>query len=110
MKIGDKVWLFSMNRRVYKKDGKSFSSPIFAEYFYEATVDGETSRSWLIGKTKYAKNNPIGIYTDEQRADAIWKEENQMKILDKVRYCTIEQLKQIDLILAVKKGLTNDPR
>jgi len=110
MKVGDKVWLFDMNRRVYKKDGVSFTPPIYAEHFYEAVIDGETSRSWLIGRRKYPKNNPLGIFTDEQKADNIWANEKRYKIQNEISYCSIAQLKQIDLILAEKKGLTNDPR
>jgi hypothetical protein len=100
MKVGDKVWLFSENRRVYPKNSKFSSGPIYAEHFYQVTIDGETSRSWLIEKTKYPKiTSIINLYTNEQKADAIWREENERKIVDKIKYCTIEQLKQIDTIL-----------
>lgn len=100
LKVGDKVWLFDFNRRVY---GKESSAPIYEQQFYQDVIEGETSRSWIIGRRKFAKNNPIGIYTDEQKADKIWDNSVRYKIQDKVGRCSTEQLKQIDLILAERK-------
>jgi len=101
MQVGDKVWLFDGNRRVYKKNGESFTAPIYEEHFYLAIIDGETSRSWLIGRNKYSKKNLLGIYTDEQKADQIWDHCSRYKIEEKVRHCSINQLKQIDKILNI---------
>lgn len=96
MKIGDKIWLFDANRRIYKKGEQS---PIFSEHFYKVTIDGETSRSWLIGRDKFSKKDPCGIYTDEQKEDKIWDHMNRYKIIDKIKNCSIAKLKQINSII-----------
>jgi hypothetical protein len=96
MKVGDKVWLFDYNRRRYES-GKG-GGPIFAEHFYEAKIDGETSRSWMIGRQKFPKLNPRGIYNDEQKADMIWEHENRFKLRHKLDVCSINSLRKIDAI------------
>ena len=97
MKVGDKVWLFDGNRRIYDK--KFGSAPIYAEHFYLAEITGETSRSWLIHGDRYSKKTLLGIYNSNQREDMIWENTNRYKIIDLVRYCSIEKLKDIDRIL-----------
>jgi hypothetical protein len=99
LKVGDKVWLFDQNRRVYKTDSIISSAPIFSEYFYQTTITGETSRSWIIDREKFSKKTLQGIYTDEMKADKIWEEENRYRIVEEVRYCSIDKLKKIALIL-----------
>lgn len=51
MKIGDVIYHFDSNHRVYRKDAKGHStgSPIYREHWREIKVIGETSRSWLVG-------------------------------------------------------------
>ena len=97
MKIGDRVWLFDGNRRVYDK--KFGSLPIYAEHFYQATISGETSKSWIIHYDKFSKKTLQGIYSDEQKADMIWENNNRYKIIEQIRRCPIEILKRIDNIL-----------
>ncbi len=104
MKIGDKVWLFDTNRRIYPKDNRGMGAavmgaPIFSEHFYQVTIDGETSRSWLIGREKFSKKDPLGIYTDEQKEDKIWDHVNRYKIIDKIKNCSVSKLKQINSII-----------
>lgn len=103
MKIGDKVWLFDWNRRVYDKNEKGLSGePIYEKHFYEAEITGETSRSWIINGERYSKKTLLGIYTDEQKADKIWDHLHRYNIIEKVRQCSIEKLKQISMILNYK--------
>lgn len=92
MKVGDEIWMFDENRRVYKKGN---NHPIFSEHFFKIKIDGETSKSWLIGGKKFSKKNPVGIYTYEQKEDKIWDRENRHEIIEKIRFCSINELKQI---------------
>lgn len=101
MKTGDKIWLFDINRRIYPKNGKG--NPIYSEHFYQAIVSGETKRSWLVAGKKFSKKNPLGIYTNEQKSDAIWENENRYKIIEKIEFCSIDKLKQIENILNKQK-------
>lgn len=48
MKIGQTVWLFNCNRRVYGPDGHG--APIYREYFVPYVIKGETRTSWLLGE------------------------------------------------------------
>ena len=48
--IGDPVWIWDINRRVYRKDesGRSMGGgPIWREHFREQRIESETSRSWV---------------------------------------------------------------
>jgi hypothetical protein len=59
MKIGDTIWRFEENRRIYppKEKGRVFSSdsPIWREHWVAEKIVGETSRSWLVGFDLRAK-------------------------------------------------------
>lgn len=54
--IGDSVWVFDENRRVYTKpaNGKIYSSgpPIWREHWRQMWIIGETNRSWILGWVK----------------------------------------------------------
>jgi len=97
MKVGDKVWLFDENRRVYKKEYGS--SPIYSEYFYQVIIEGETRNSWIIEGNKFSKKTLQGIYTNETKTEKIWEHENRYKIREKINYCSIKTLKQISNLL-----------
>ena len=103
MKVGDKVWLFDFNRRVYPKEGGMGRSPIYSEHFYQCEIDGETSRSWIVSGTKFSKLNPQGIYNDQQKEERIWDYENRYKIVKGVESCSTKQLKEILSILNLEK-------
>ena len=50
-KIGDTVWYFDENHRVYECDetGRSRGGPIWREHWRPAEVIGETRVSWIVG-------------------------------------------------------------
>lgn len=102
MKVGDKVWLFDQNRRIYQKDGIISASPIYSEHFRQAKIEGETSRSWIIYGEKYPKASP-GFFTDAEKEEDIWDKENRMRLIEQVRRCPIKTLREIDAILAQQK-------
>lgn len=108
-KIGDKVWRFDPNRRVYPKDKAISGGPIYAEHFWQDTIVGETSRSWLVGgrdwdQIKVPKKNPTGIYTDEQKEAEIWEHDHRYRIVKMVQRCTPEQLKQIAKLIGYNEN------
>lgn len=86
IKVGDKFFMHDINRRVYRRDeaGRATGGPTFRGHFYEVTIDGETSRSWLVGQwkpTKVPKSNPFSIlYTEEMIDDAEWVSEHGPRI------------------------------
>jgi hypothetical protein len=108
--VGMKLWVFDGNHRVY--DPNNRLGPIYSEHFRPTEITGETSRSWLVGPERYQKKVPkkqelgkhYGVYTDKQKLDDIWDKSNRYKIIDKVKLCSIEQLRQIAEILTPAKS------
>ena len=53
LKVGDAVWIFDINHRVYAKSAEDIArhgrGPIWREHWVKHTITGETSRSWLCG-------------------------------------------------------------
>ncbi len=105
-KVGDKVWVFNENHREYATDKKGHpvgGGPIYEKHFVQVEITGETSRSWLIGKwhpIKISKRDLKGIYTDEQKADAIWAHEHAYNIVRMVeRLRDAAKLRQIAAIV-----------
>jgi hypothetical protein len=97
MEVGDEVWLFDINRRVYDK---SSYSPVYSEHFYKARITGETTRSWIVNGIKYSKKNPLGLFTDQQKDDAVWADANRYKIIDLLKTLSTEKLKEVSKILS----------
>jgi len=73
IKIGDRFFIFNENRRVYKRDdtGKAIGGPTFRGHFEPVTIDGETSRSWVIQKgwKKVPKSDPFSVLHTEEMID-----------------------------------------
>ena len=121
--IGDRLWQFDQNRRVYKKDdqGRAYGGPIFEEQFVEGRIVGENRASWLV-KTEH-RRDPTKVlkkdltapswgghratyYTDAGRADAIWREKHRAEIANRVRAFGIptDQLRAIAKIIGYDDG------
>lgn len=92
IKVGDKFFMFDTNRRVYERDEKGHATggPTFRGHFYEVTIDGETSRSWLVGKwkpTKVPKSDPFSVlYTEAMIDDAEWVSRHRSRIASLVQF------------------------
>lgn len=92
IKVGDKFYMFDENRRIYRRDekGKAIGSPTFRGHFYEVTIEGETSRSWITnyGLTKVPKSAPFPpLYTEEMIATEEFVKEHGYSISEAVRKC-----------------------
>jgi hypothetical protein len=102
--IGMNVFLYDENYRIYK-DRKL----VLRECFRPTIITGQTNRSWILQGKKVAKNNavgsiqnPKGIFSKESMEDYLWETENRYSLVDKVRNCTLEQLRAINSILTQK--------
>lgn len=94
--VGKKIWHLNPMNRVYEKDAKGHSTggPIYAAYWQEVDVIGETSRSWLVGykfnPTKIAKKDLAsgmlrGYKVTREEVDKdIFMNTHQHKIVSKV--------------------------
>lgn len=107
LRVGDIVYNFDGNRRVYEK-GLS-GGPIYKHHFKPYTIVGETKVSWLIGPHK-AKANKKTLSSSTQYADRgyftksgmdadIWFNEHRYKIVREVERAGLDQLREIARIV-----------
>jgi hypothetical protein len=114
MKIGDTVWVWDGNVRVYKDKG---GGPDFRSSFVAHVITAETKASWLLdgeysdalkvdkktlllrGANLYGKNREI--YTSAEQVDsAVFVHDEIGKIVDAVRQChSAEKLRAIQELL-----------
>lgn len=112
LKIGDVLFNFNGNRRVYnqpKSGGYASGGPIYEKHFAEATIVGETKNSWVMSlyetkvnkktlqsSTKYADH---GYFTKSGMEADIWLHEHRYRIAKLVESAGVEQLKEIARIV-----------
>lgn len=84
LKIGDTIWLFDRERRVYAQDssGRSFGAPIWREHWGPYVITGETRVSWVVrGDTKIPKRGGRYIAFSEEEVDQrCWVDENAYRL------------------------------
>lgn len=113
MKIGDVVYRFDENRRVYRD--KSFGGgggPVYREHFEPLKIVGENRVSWILehgwkvnkktfrGEVAAYQFGGRGFFTAEGMENDIWDHEHRHKIVDAVRrVATIDQLRRVADIL-----------
>lgn len=114
-KVGEKVYVFDPNHRVYERDanGHSHGAPIYREHFVEREIVGETPRSWIVGypgskvddrcSLKYSKKNPVGLYTLEGIDEEIYVHDNAYKIAEIVHRLDYKTLKAIAELVGYKE-------
>lgn len=115
-KVGDAVWVFNANRRVYRKDenGRSVGGPIFREHFLSREIVDETSRSWLVGlgRMKVPKiggdvREGVGgvrVYMTQEAVDAaVYRHDHRHKIARAIETCAdVAVLRQVAALVGYK--------
>ena len=100
-KVGDKCWVWNINSRVYV-DGKVSTRG----HFREATIDGETRLSWIVGEMKFAKDtlgwrdanwgSHCRLYLTERSVDDhCFVTDHAYRIGEKVRQCDAATLRKV---------------
>jgi hypothetical protein len=97
--IGQRVWEFDANRRIYRRDadGRSFGGSIFAEHFREMKVWAVEGRSYVIGlpdpQWAYSRRK-VGFQkaeeayrTDDEKAADIWLNDHRYPLSQLVGRC-----------------------
>lgn len=108
LKIGDTLYHFDGNRRVYQPDRRG--PPIYEEHFRPVTIIGETKLSWVVNhynqkvNKKTLESKPSyadrGYFTKAGMDADIWNHSHRHKIVSKVRDdASIEHLKEIARII-----------
>lgn len=128
LKVGDTIYRFDVNRRVYRQnaEGRSHGSPIYSEYFRPYVIGAETPKSWIISagygeplkinkKTMLSHSSrgfsPFQWYTPESMSDDIWRNVHRMPITELMRSASADQLREIGKILGYdpdRKETEND--
>ena len=108
LSVGDTVYWFDVNRRVYTKDasGHSTGGPIWRQHWRKVEVIGETARRWLLshyaGKIPKKGPTPRGFSLCEREIDrAEWVEKNKHKLISHLtqRVDNYDVLKQIAALI-----------
>ena len=93
-KIGDPVWVYDPNLRVYPRStetGKSVGSPIYRESFRKFEITSESKTSWIVGRrdndrviAKISKNGKysVGImaFSEQELDDLCFINDNRHEI------------------------------
>lgn len=95
MKIGDKVFYYDRDRRVYREDS---SRPVYQEKFRETEIVGETKTAWLTtGNRKFSKKPKQSkcpeqftahhdrLFTRQDVDDAVYVYDHRHRIAERIR-------------------------
>lgn len=119
-KIGDSVWRFDLNSRVYTDDkGQKTSGPYWPAYWTEHIITGETRVSWILDGTEGASpSHQIKIpkapkerwitspcFSKEEVAVRFWWECSRHEIVRKLERIGIVDDPGLCLMLAEKLGV-----
>ena len=123
LKIGDTVWLFDINCRVYPpkgNDGRSYGAPIYREHWRPVPITGENRASWEIGRygsfpkkkpadkaflATYMKNGYGGYrvaLSVQEVNDDVWKYAHGFRIADLVKNCDAATLRKVAELVGFK--------
>lgn len=116
MKIGDTLYRFDGNHRVYREPGKlGGGGPIYREHFQPLKIVDENKVSWILergwkvrkkdlkGEAKSFGFGGRGFFTAEGMEDDIWEHDNRHRIADFVlRSIPLDQLKKVAEIIGFK--------
>ena len=102
LKIGDFVWVFHENRRIYAEGGHG--GPIWREHWVLEKIASQTSRSWIFDfGMKIPKKGPTppGILLSRSELDdACYVKENTYRISELVRSVrSANVLRKIELLI-----------
>ena len=109
MRIGDTLYHFDVNRRVYSKppagSDRIWGDIIYAEHFKALKIVGETRVSWLLEHNYKVKKDAIGtlFLTQEQMSDNIWSHHHRHKIRDLLDQANAAELRTIGGILGYQE-------
>ncbi len=105
--VSSRLYYFDQNRRVYEMNGVKKSSPFHEGYFIPIKVVSETDKEIICeygtikkktmeyhcGRSKYK------VYTEEEKNDEVYVQENRHLIAEKVRTLPAEKLRMVEAVL-----------
>jgi hypothetical protein len=104
--IGDVVYIFDINNRVYRLDekGRSSGGPIYRGHFIPYLIVGEDKRSWILSSKAWdgrgvpwpGKTAKSKVLTEAEVEARCWINDHSRGLAETVRRCeNIETLKRI---------------
>lgn len=101
------LYYFDINRRVYTLDGERKSSPFHVGYYVPIKIVSETPKEFIceygtinkksglysIGRNKHR------VYTEKERDDDVYVNENRHKIIERLRSLNADALRMVEDIL-----------
>jgi hypothetical protein len=117
MKLGDTLYRFDGNRRVYREGGAfGGGGPIYREHFEPLKIVGENRMSWILergwkvrksdlkGEAESFQYGGRGFFTAEGMELDIWLHDHKHRIVAYIeRQATPTQLKQIAELIGYKE-------
>jgi hypothetical protein len=114
-KVGDTVYEFDGNRRVYEPDASGHSRIVFAKHFMPHVVVGEEGRSVLVkpvgdrwkmapekvGRAAFGKGK---WFTEEQHADLLWEYKHRHAVIRMLERGDVSTLRRVAEMI----GYTSD--
>jgi hypothetical protein len=101
-KVGDEVFVFDRNNRVYDEDKRT----IYRKFYVPRVIVGETKISWLLGydetdtRPERHKKSSGSIFTARMVDDMDWMHDKRYRISEQVKSCfDVVKLKQIKELL-----------
>ena len=110
VKVGDSVWVFDGNHRVYTdSDGNRTSSPIWLYHWRERKIASETSRSWVLDyydkKVPKVGHDPRCVcFSMAEVLERTWVHDNQYKIESAIRGLSAEKLREVAKVIGYEGG------
>ena len=113
MKVGDKVYTYNENRRVYPEDKTISSGPIYREHFELKEIVGETTQSWIVGypgwsadsracsKHKKKADHP-SLFSKAEVEEEVYMHDHAYKIANLVHHANYKTLKAIANLIGYK--------
>lgn len=112
-KVGDTVWLFDGNRRVYAEGNRN--GAIYAEHWYADEIVDQTRTSWCLKgghkvdkttgelriKDAFGRRRTVEFSREAVDLD-IWVHRNRYRIVEDAKAADAETLKAIDALLTAR--------
>jgi hypothetical protein len=105
--VSSRLYYFDQNRRIYEMNGVRKRSPYHEGYFIPIKVVSETDKEIIceygtikkktmeyhFGRSKYK------VYTEQQKNDDVYVQENRHTIAEKVRTLSADKLRMVEAVL-----------
>lgn len=116
LNVGDELFNFDGNRREYRRgeNGIRSGAPIYEKHFRADRIEGETSKSWIVGPHKARVNKKTlesachyadrGYFTKSAMDADIWTQNNRHEIVRLVERAGPDHLKEIARILGYREA------